>query len=703
MSSRLYVACGAALLLALPPALHAQSEISSEPLAANRKAAMLDEVVVTATRGAQALEDVASRVEVVNEETLAQTPGNYLLDALKKNASIDIIQYPGGLAGVGLRGFRPEFSGSNKRVLTLVDGRPAGVTNLGNLGRAGVIRVEVLKGSASALYGASAMGGVVNFITRDSAGDRSGELGIGVGSYEAVSGTARIGGDIAPGWDFDLAYDERSQFEDYQLGKQSQTLPGGFVQGGGVTRPNTSFQNRSGYGRLGWDVAPDWRVDARVHSFLGRDINSPGAESDRIGNQATKDVDTLAGDMSLIGLLGTHQVRVTAFATREEEVSYIEPVNTSDSLQSMRDTRSTGLQLQDTVDLGNYGLIFGIDYERVTNDNRSFNPNGSQRGAFSPNDERLTYAAYLEGSARWFEKRLIVNLGGRYDRIENTLLATPLRPDLVLGSASFNTFNPRIGVVFTPQADGPIRLHASAGEGFVSPNSNQVAGLTDQLVGNQRRIARGNPDLRPESSRSFDFGVGYESTLWGADLTWFRTEVEDRIESIFISNTATLRETTSVNASSSLAQGYEAVLQADVGALWGASPRAWTLEQSATYYTNREQLLPTGPSPLRNVARLKLNTSLAFDGARWGIRIASRYNKGAIDQDFSLARVFTNGAGGLFEYPSFVLWDIDARWRVTQSQQLSLQIENLFDRYYFEKNDFPFAGRTLLMRYRYQF
>ena len=62
------------------------------------------------------------------------------------------------------------LTGRVQRVLILVDGRPAGATSMGNIAAAGIERVEVLKGSASALYGASAMGGVVNFITRKSEG-----------------------------------------------------------------------------------------------------------------------------------------------------------------------------------------------------------------------------------------------------------------------------------------------------------------------------------------------------------------------------------------------------------------------------------------------------------------------------------------------------------------------------------------------------
>ena len=88
-----------------------------------------------------------------------------ITDVLKKNSSVDIIQYPGVLAGVGIRGFRPSSgSGINQRTLTLFDGRPSGATNFASLQPYGVERIEVVKGPVSLFMDPQAMGGVVNII-----------------------------------------------------------------------------------------------------------------------------------------------------------------------------------------------------------------------------------------------------------------------------------------------------------------------------------------------------------------------------------------------------------------------------------------------------------------------------------------------------------------------------------------------------------
>ena len=58
----------------------------------------VDEVVVTATRNAQRLGDIAASVEVITAQDFQEITGAYLTDVLKKGASVDVIEYPGGLS-----------------------------------------------------------------------------------------------------------------------------------------------------------------------------------------------------------------------------------------------------------------------------------------------------------------------------------------------------------------------------------------------------------------------------------------------------------------------------------------------------------------------------------------------------------------------------------------------------------------------------
>lgn len=678
---------------------------SSSPPGQSRAAVpRLEEVFVTAGRAESVRGNIAQQVELISFDDIQATPASFATDFLKKNASLDVIQYPGGLSGVGMRGFRPQFSGINQQVLILVDGRPAGATSLGNLPQSGIERVEVVKGSSSSVYGASAMGGVVNVITRRSRDEIKGEAYARVGSFETVRAGFRVGGQLTDAIDFDIGIDERSQYDDFDLGS-GRTVINGQVLGDGATRPFTSFQTRSAYLRLGADIGTNWRADARAMGFRGKDMEAPGAESVGSSQAANNNNDAYSLDARITGSYDRHDLQAVVFLSKEDR----DRRNANDGLLGLfgtgGETRFRGFQLSDSYRINStYSVVAGLDYEDIERINVAFDNEGAARAPFAPNEDRETVGVYADFTARYLDERLILNAGVRRDRIKSALEVTRLRPDFIPGNETFTTTNPRAGVVFFPMENRQVRLHASAGRGFVVPSVRQVAGSTESVQAGQLRILSGNPDLSPESSVSLDLGVGYAGADWDIDLTWFRTDVEDKIESIELVNTSELRETTSVNAGSALAQGWELTFS---GLAPAAVSRALggeiNYEISSTYYTDREQDLPAGTEPLRNVARFKVNGNLGYTRDRFSMRFIARHVVGMIDRDFSRDRIFTAGAGGEFRYPDIAVFDLNASYALTERQTIGLQVENLTDEYYYEKNDFPMQGRLLLASYRFQF
>jgi vitamin B12 transporter len=662
-----------------------------------------NEIVVTAGRTDTARGDVPQQIELINELQLSQTPGSFITDALKKNASVDIIQYPSGLSGIGMRGFRPQFSGINQQVLILVDGRPSGVTNLGVLPQSNIQRVEVMKGASSSVYGASAMGGVVNFITRESQGDLTGGLNVRTGNFGTLRAGANIGGSITDTFDFDFGLEERSQSDDYKMGG-GRFVYQNVLLGNGAVRPYTSYETRSAFARLGADINESWRADLRLNAYQGRDVRAPGAESDAGTGQGSRDGDVWTVDGRVNGTLGAHDLLAVVYLTSEKDertnvVNRVPLLAGADTL-----TEARGLQLRDAWSFAdNYTLIAGFDLEDTERGSTRYGAAGQILGAFAPDESREAVGVYADVTARWLDERLIVNAGARLDRISSTLEPTAMRPDFVPGTSRFETTNPRAGIVYYPFESRTIRVHSSIGSGYVVPAVRQVAGSTESVASGQLRIVTGNPDLKPESSDSFDIGIGYESTLWGGDITWFRTDIKDKIESVVTLNTTARRVTTSVNASSALAQGFEASVETRIGSAFSLSPNDLTLSLSATYYTDNEQELATGLAPIRNVARFKVNGSVNFDNSKYGVRLSARHVTGMNDGDFSVRRIFTNGRGGVFTYPDITVVDLDARYYLSPNHTLGFQVENLENKYYHEKNDYPMQGRTFLASYRYTF
>ena len=260
----------------------------------------LSTVVVTGRRVESRLEDTPQRIEVIDKTDIERTASHELTDLLKKNSSVDVIQYPGNSSGIGIRGFRPEYSGINKHSLLLIDGRPAMATNLSLVNTDQIERIEVLKGPASALYGSSAMGGVVNIITRENRGALKGFGQVSYGQFDTQEVKGAVGGAINRTLDFDYSGSFFRQGDDFRMGN-------------GQERPNTSYQQQNHALRLGLNLSDDWRLNLKSDIYRGRDIATPGSLADGSNSQSNKDMDRDGTNLRLKGKLGNHQLNMRWF------------------------------------------------------------------------------------------------------------------------------------------------------------------------------------------------------------------------------------------------------------------------------------------------------------------------------------------------------------------------------------------------------
>ncbi len=126
----------------------------------------LQDVVVTAARSQQRVEEAASAVAFLDSRDLRARAAPRLDSVLLLVPGVTMMDDQ-----LGIRGSTGYNRGAGGRVLVLLDGVPALGGDTGNvrwdtLPAEAVRQVEVVKGAASALYGSSAMGGVVNVLTR---------------------------------------------------------------------------------------------------------------------------------------------------------------------------------------------------------------------------------------------------------------------------------------------------------------------------------------------------------------------------------------------------------------------------------------------------------------------------------------------------------------------------------------------------------
>ncbi len=154
----------------------------------------LGRVVVTATRTAEALEDVAVPTTVVDARDAEADGRLRLTDLLADVPGLTITSDFG--AGVQIQGLDPAYT------LVLIDGEPvvgrdAGVLDLRRLAVSGLDRVEIVRGPSSSLYGSDALAGVINLVTSAPTGT-AGRLRARAGTFGTTHFSAQ--GETAGAW-----------------------------------------------------------------------------------------------------------------------------------------------------------------------------------------------------------------------------------------------------------------------------------------------------------------------------------------------------------------------------------------------------------------------------------------------------------------------------------------------------------------------
>lgn len=692
----------------------------------------LDEVVVTSQRTEVKRKDVPRSMTIINKAAIALTPSQEVTDLLKKNAAVSIIQYPGLSAGVGIRGFRPQFSGLNQRSLLLVDGRPAGTVNIATINPSDIERIEILKGPASALYGSSAMGGVINIITKKSKGDIHGNVFAEYGSYETSKLGASTGGNITQKLDFDLSFLTFDRNKNMKLGKGNlfrDLLNGGkatknYTTGAveeddnrsdGLRRDYTKLNYNTGSLRLGYQIDSKWRLDIRGERFVAKNVESPSDIFFGNAQPSTKNIERHNEEATLSGNLLNHKLSLKGY-TSEENGENNTLVSTAGvkivpyvSYQSS--TSWKGIQAKDAYQLGKHSLVFGLDYSNASITTHSFLATGAEKAPFSPNYSLSSAAAYIQGQFNLLNDQLIINPGIRMDMITYNVKQTPLLTTYAGGKETTPFVSPSLAAQYA--ITKLFTVHASTGRAFVTPDAYNVAGYSEILAGGKATITRGNPDLKNENSISWDAGLRFSKPELGlsADFTYFNTYVKDRIttQKTIPAATETTPEglginsiTTYVNANKANINGFEAEFAWDFAAL-AAKNYLLKLFANATKTSKAEEVTigADGAETIKAIANVPdFTASYGFEYNNLkglDLRLSGRYVGKRTDTDFN------DALSPEIVYPEFMVLDFGASYTYQKNHTLSFLMNNITDENYYEKRGYNLAGRNFAVRYTLHF
>ncbi|WP_036172597.1 TonB-dependent receptor domain-containing protein [Massilia sp. 9096] len=269
-----------ALLLASLFAAPCASAASASP-----DIAPADTVVVTATRTPQRADEVIADTVVIDDAEIARAGAGTVADVLRRQRGIEIVRNGGAGAStsVYLRG------ANSNQVVVLVDGvrigsSTTGVASWNAIPLSTIERIEIVYGPLSSLYGADAIGGVVQIFTKKGSGAPAFSASAGGGSYGTRQGSASLNG--SSGGEHALSYAITGEHE--TASGFSATRPGAF----GYNPDDDGYRRNSVTGRVALQLAEGHELGAQfLQSRVRAQYDSSAASFDTHNIQ---DVDSYA-------------------------------------------------------------------------------------------------------------------------------------------------------------------------------------------------------------------------------------------------------------------------------------------------------------------------------------------------------------------------------------------------------------------------
>ncbi|MGH7389782.1 MAG: TonB-dependent receptor plug domain-containing protein [Candidatus Rokuibacteriota bacterium] len=473
-----------ATLCAVVPAAAQEAKPGATPeVTRNVKQATVDPVVVTATKLETPRSQIGAAVTVITEDELRTFNQYEVGEALRPVPGVEIQRAggPGKATSIRIRGANPN------QVQVLVDGLRVksptlGTTDLAEFPIDAVDRIEIVRGAQSGLYGADAIGGVVNIITRKGQGPARGSVHLEGGSYETFRQRAGVQGAYG-GFNFNVAgshYSTIGQFD------------------------NDDAWQLAFAGRFGYDFP--WKGELsltgryiKTHTDLPFDVFPPlKFEDPNMQQQLETSLFTVAYEQPILDWWEV-KARYGQWWNNSGFQDDAPPAFDT-PLDTQINTRRLEAELINAFRLGKWStLSVGGEYR----DER-----GSNRGAFKKSI--ATGSLFVQDELRLFD-RLFLTGSVRYEDNE------------VFGDET----TPRVGAALVIKETG-TRVRGAWGEGFRAPTINDLffPDLTGGLC-----PSFGNPDLEPERSTSWEAGV--DQDFWQRRIrlsgTYFHNSFDDLI------------------------------------------------------------------------------------------------------------------------------------------------------------------------------
>lgn len=614
-------------------ALMAAVAVSLSGLARGEEPEKLEPVVVTATKVETPVEELGATVTVITEDELRDYNYSRVEEALRTVPGVEI-QRSGSLgktASIKIRG------AGAAQVLVLVDGMRVasptlGTMDLSELSLDAVERIEIIRGPQSTLHGADAIGGVVNIITRKGRGPLGATVRTEGGSFQTFREQTSVQGAWG-GFNLFLSgsrTDSRGQERTFDNDDADLSAAAGRLGYAFPWKGELSLSGR--YAKLNLDLP----VFTTLPPPTVLDPNSQSETETWLYNLAYRQPVFRWWDVTArYGQWWNN----AGFQNPPPPGSFTE--------RSQIDTRRQEAELINALSPVPWStLIVGVEHRAEQGQSRGvFREALTTVGAFAEEQIRVLDRLFLSGGIRWEDN----------DQFGEEV-------------------TPRVSAAFVLKETGS-RLRGAWARGFRAPTINDLffPGF-------------GNPDLRPERSRSWEAGI--EQEVWQKRVrfgaTWFRNRFEDLIQFLFDPATGLFQPS---NVGRAVTEGWEVFAEAE--------PLDW-LRLYANYTLTDTEDLETGQE-LRRFARHRWNTGVLLSP----LRALSLFAQAQV--------VSSQRETATLRNPGYHRIDAGGTYRLLgrsgrlEALEFTLRIENLTDEKYAEVFGFRALGFNALAGLRARF
>ncbi len=524
----------------------------------------LGEIVVTAQQpsATEEITRLPSSVTVIGKEDI-ENKFTTVPELLRDTAGVEVRNYGGfgSFSTVSVRGSEAD------QVLVLLDGIPmnqasGGAVDISSIPVVDIERIEIFRGSAPVKYGGSAIGGIINVVTRDGAKKHQADAAVSFGSFDTVSSRLSVRTPLGKGT-LSAAFSGERSDGDFNFLDDNGT-PFNTDDDEWIARRNNDFKSANTDMKIKMPVGEKRDFTFSTRSFI-REQGVPGLgnfQSSVARLRTSRDIFSAEFEDRGISFKGVNSTYTVSRTSNRSEFS--DPLgeiglgSQSNKNTTRADTARAVFEwfpgsIHDVTAAAGYSAETFRPFDALTI---------AQLGKPS---RRNTLSLAAEDRISLLNSKLLVIPSYKLDKISNRFSGndpfdySPLSP--------MNVTSDRLSAFYAGaryQLSRAVTIKTNYGRYFRPPSFYELFGDRGSIIGNS--------DLAPEKGRNRDFGAIFDlGRIAGAngilDVSYFRNIADNTIA--FIQNSQ--RTARPTNIGRAVIKGFEASLALDPAPHWNLS------------------------------------------------------------------------------------------------------------------------------------